>query len=202
MPSTESQLRAIVDTLNKVQNAAQTRSAIGAALVALHHTYPIAESIGDDRLRQSARAELDGRRLALERWYRQIVPTGLEDFRSEWSKHRRLVEGAYITISGVEGMAGYTPRTSHWEILRESVNEGLGTVTSVVTGAAETAGLVVGGVAGAAGKGAGTLLGGLFSGLGVSGVLHLAVIGAVVLLVVNRGTVLGKVGGLIGKVGG
>lgn len=199
MPSTESQLSAIVDTLNRVRTAGQVRSAIGSALVSLHYTYDAAASIRDDARRQAARNELDQVRIALEQWYRKIVPTGDQDFSHEWAKNRQLVHRAYIVISGVEGTAGWTPRTSNWEILRESVKEGLGTVTAVVQGAAETAGMVVGGAAGAAGKGVGSALGGIFSGLGVGGTLYLVLIGGAVLLFMKRGTVLGKVGGLVGK---
>lgn len=202
MPSTESQLSAIVQTLNQVKTAAQTRSAIGSALKAMGSTYDIAAKIDNERNRQAAFNELDQARMALERWYARIIPTGLEDYRSEWAKYRNLVERAYVVISGVEGTAGYVPRTSNWEILRESVKEGIGNVKDVVAGAADTAGEILGGVAGAAGKGAGSLVGGLFSGLGLSGTFYLVLIGGAVLLFMKRGTVLGKVGGLVGKVVG
>jgi hypothetical protein len=199
---TESELRSIVSTLNQVRTAGQVRAAIGSALVAIHEAYDVADMIDDASRRRAAINELDQARIGLERWYGKIIPTGAADYRAEWSKYRNLVERAYITIAGVEGTAGYRPRTSNWEILRESVKEGTGTVTDVVTGAADLAGKVVGGAAGAAGKGAGNLLGGLFSGLGFSGTLHLVVIGALVLLFLNRGTVIGRVSGLLGKVGG
>ena len=200
MPGTASEISSIVRTLNQVTTAGQTRSAIGSALVAIHHAYDIADMIRDDDLKRGARGELDQARIALGRWYDRIVPNGATDFRSEWGKNRHLVERAYVVIAGVEGTAGYKPRTSNWEILRESVKDGMGTVTDVITGAADVAGAVVGGAAGAAGKGAGSLLGGLFSGLGFSGTAHLVLIGGLVFLFINRGTVLGKLGGLVGKV--
>jgi hypothetical protein len=202
MASTEQELPQIVRTLNSVTTAAQTRSAIGSALVALHNAYDVADRIGNDERRAAAVNELNQARLRLEEWIRRIVPTGNTDYRSEWGKYRKWVEQAYVVIAGVEGTAGYKPRTSNWEILRESVKEGMGTVTDVVTGAADVAGAVVGGAAGAAGKGAGSLLGGLFSGLGLGGTFYLVLIGAAVLLFMKRGTVLGKVGGLVGKVVG
>jgi hypothetical protein len=199
MASTEAQLPSIVRTLNTITTAGQTRSAIGAALVALHEGYAVAKMIDDDKRRAAAENELNQARIALERWIRLIVPTGPQPFQQEWQKNRHLVERAYIVIAGVEGAAEYTPRTSNWEILRESVKEGMGTVTTVIKEAAATAGEVVGAAAGAAGKGAGSLLGGLFSGLGASGLIHLVLIGAVVLVVVKRTTVLGKLGSAIGK---
>jgi hypothetical protein len=199
MPSTESQLSAINKTLESVTTAGQARAAIGSALVAIHDAYSIAERIDDDDRRRASWNELDQARIALERWYAKIVPTGGADFRQEWSKYKHLVKAAYGVVSGVEGAADWVPRTSNWEILRESVKEGMGTVTDVVKGAAELAGEVVGGAAGAAGKGAGSLLGGLFSGLGLSGTFYLVLIGAGVLIYFNRATVLGKVGGLVGK---
>lgn len=200
MASTNSELPAIVRTLNGVTTAAQARSAIGSASVAIHEAYPVAQRIRDEDRRAAAWNELDQARNGLEGWYSKIVPNGPIDYRSEWDKKRHLVERAYVVVAGVEGAASYTPRTSNWEILRESIKDGMGTVTSVVTGAAEVAGAVVGGAAGAAGKGAGSLLGGLFSGLGVSGTFHLVLIGGAVLLFLKRGTILGRVGGLVGKV--
>jgi hypothetical protein len=201
MASTESELPSIVRTLNQVTTAAQARSAIGAASVALHNAYPVARMIADDDLERGAWNELDQARMALELWYSKIVPNGPVDFRDEWAKKRHLVEKAYVVVSGVEGTAGYKPRTSNWEILRESVKEGMGTVTSVVTGAAEVAGAVVGGAAGAAGKGAGSLLGGLFGGLGLSGTFYVVLFGGLAFLIwskAGRGLALGVASKVVG----
>src|SRR5687768_9182808 len=189
MPLTSGELTQITREHNGIQTASQVRLAIGAALKSIGMTYPVADRVSDDDTRRSLKNQLDQARVPLENWIRRIYPTGSEDYRTEWQKHREMVRHAYVVIAGVEGAANYVPRTSNWEILREAIREGQGTVAEVLTGAGQLAG----GVAGAAGKGAGGLLGGIFSGLGISGTLHIAIIGAVVLLVVTKGSIIGTV---------
>lgn len=185
--ATENELIDIQRALNKVQSAAQVRIAIGAALNALGATYPALERISNDDLERSMRGQMDSAGNNLNRWLKQIFPTGSEDYRAEWQKGRHLVDTAYVVIAGVEGAANWKPRTSFWSILLTSLEE-----------APKVFGEGVGSVVGAAGKAAGQAAAGVGLGLGLSGWIFVIVVGLVVLTYVNRGTVIGRVGRLVG----
>lgn len=189
MALTADELTAITRVHNSITTAAQVRLAIGAALKAIGNAYPVADQIPDSATRATAKSQLDQSRNYLTAWFKRIYPIGQEDYRNEWEKHRNEVRRAYVTIAGIEGAANYVPRTSNAEILQDAIREGQGTIASVLN----TVGQVAGGVAGAAGEGVGGALGGVFKGLGIKGTLHLAVIGAVVLLVVTKGGIIGTV---------
>lgn len=181
MPSTESQLQSIARTLSQVVTTGQARAAIGACLKAISPAFEVAEKIGDSRTRASLKGELETKRIALHDWYRTIPGRGDEDFRRDWQLGRHRVDAAYNVIAAIEGAAGYVPRTSNWEILSDAI-----------AGAPAVFGQAVGTVAGEAGKASGQALGGLLAGLGVSGSLHLVVIGLVVAVVLTRGTIIGR----------
>ncbi len=142
-----------------MQTAGQVRSAIGAALVAIGKAYPLVNRVNSD-VAGSLHRELESVRKPLEQWYAQLQKTpGGWSVAREWSQKRRLVDRAYHTVAGVEAAADWTPTTSNWTILADSIAEAPGV-------ALQTAGKAVGAVAKEAGNAAGGLLGGVFSGLG------------------------------------
>jgi hypothetical protein len=183
MATTTAELTRIAEALNTVQSAAQVRAAIGAALNALHAAYDVAGRIDNDQVRRNVTNELTIARQALELWFSKIVPRGGEDYRNEWYGNRNLVDRAYVVIAGAEGAAEWVPRTSNWEILWTSIKE-----------APKVFAQAAGDVAGTA---AGSVAGGLLGGLGLSGIFWVAIAGLVVLAIVKRGTILGKIGGLV-----
>lgn len=193
MPLTSDELVQITRMHNGVKTAAQVRLAIGAALKSLGNAYPVADQIPDAATRATSKTLLDQSRNYLTGWFKRIYLVGNEDYSTEWAKYRDEVRRAYVVIAGVEGAASYVPRTSNAEILQQAIKEGQGTISTVL----DTVGQIAGGVAGAAGEGVGGALGGVFKGLGIKGTLHVAVIGAVVLLVVTKGTIIGKIRGLL-----
>lgn len=174
-------LAGIARALNRVETAGQTRAAIGAALNALGNAYKLLADL-NSTIAESSRRELDTARMALEEWYRRIesVPTATP-YKGELAKHRKLIERAYVIVAGVEGAANWVPRTQWVDVLEEIVRE---------TGS--KIGEVAGKAARAAGEAAGAAAGGAVSGLGWKGVAMLAGALIVVLFVLKRGTLLGR----------
>jgi hypothetical protein len=180
--STTDELPAIARALNGVSSAGQVRAAVGAALNAIHAAYDHVGDISSGDLRASATRELDNARLALEGWYPQIAGDDGADYTNDWGTHRQLVDRAYVAIAGVEGAASYVPTTSNLSILLQSISE----APSVFGKALGSVAKELGAVAGEAGAG-------VLGGLGVKGVIFLALGIVVVLAVLNRGTIIGKV---------
>lgn len=183
--ATTEEFTAIVRALNGVVSAGQARAAIGATLNAAGATYKILPRLPDDRER-AGRGELDSSRVSLEAYYDGIksVSAQAELRESFQSRGRKLVERVYIVIGGIEAEASYKPQTSNLAIL-----------TSAIAGAPAVLGQAVGAVTREAGQVVGNAAGGILSGLGISGTLTLVVVGAVVLLVISRGTILGRLAG-------
>lgn len=185
--ATTEEFTQIVRALNGVNTAGQTRAAIGAALVALSPAYKLLDRLPDDRAR-AGKGELDTARTALEGWYRSIEKVaGAAPFKNDFRAKRKLIERAYIVVGGIEGEAGHVPQTSNLAILSKSISE-----------APQVFGKAVAEVANTAGNVAGSAVGGVLGGLGLSGTVTLLVVGAVVLLVFTKGTILGRVLKMLG----
>lgn len=188
--ATDADFSAIVKVLNGVRSAGQARAAAGAALNAVHKTYPLLDRLTADRAR-AGRTELDAARTDLQLWYDSIkAMSAAAAVDNVWATSgRRKVERCYLAIAGVEGTANYVPQTSNLQILGEAIAAAPKVFVSAV-------GQAAGAVAKEAGSVVGEAAGGIFSGLGVSGTITLVVIGLVVLAVLKRGSLLG----LLGKV--
>jgi hypothetical protein len=113
--------------------------------------------------------------------------TGEAPYKADFSAKRRLIEKAYIDIAGIEGEANYKPSTSNLDILLTSLRE-----------APKVFGEAVGTVAKELGGAAGSLAGGIVKGLGFGGMFGLLLVVAVIVLVVTKGTIIGRVARLIG----
>lgn len=181
--ATIDELGGITRSLNAVKTAGAARVAVGQALIALGKTYPLTAGFPDDRA-QSARRELDSCRTALESWFKTIPTTAGATYVNEWAKKRSLVERAYVVIAGVEGQASYVPRTSHLEILTQSLAEAKANIQDAVGAVTDTAGRAAGG-----------LLGGALSGIGFGPLVLVGIVIVVVLALRKNvlGSVLGKV---------
>lgn len=185
--ATVDELQTITRHLNTVKTAGQARAAIGAATTAISPAYKLAEQLPDDRER-ATKNELNIARGQLESWYRQIATmSGSAPYEAGWATNRHKVFTAYSVIAGIEGEASYKPVTSNASILLTSIREAPGVF-----------GEAVGTVAKQVGKTAGNVAGGVFSGLGVTGTIGLVVVLAVVVMVITRGTVIGRVMSLVG----
>jgi hypothetical protein len=182
--ATVDEIAGITRALNLVKTAGQARQAIGRTLEAISRTYAVAKGLPDDR-EAIAKRTLDTDRSGLEKWYRDIAGvSGAAPFENDWSAKRNLVSRAYVDIAGIEGEANYQPQTSNLDILLTSVKE-----------APKVFGQAVGTVAKEAGATAGAVAGGVFRGLGVTGTLGLLLVVAVIVLVVMRGTIVGRLFG-------
>ncbi len=118
----------------------------------------------------------------VQAWYKRIEQTSYAaPIANEWAKGKQLIQKLYQVIGGIDAEAHYTPATSNLDILLQSVKE-----------APQVFGEAVGSVAKEAGKVAGNAAGGIFSGLGVSGTITLIVILGVVVLVLKKGTIVGR----------
>ena len=194
MASTASELQAITRILNGIETAAQVRMACGEAAKAAGAAYPLLDEIpeGNANTATSLRGQLDSARLALDKFYRSITPRGNESYRNTWlTKGMPLVQRVYVVIAGIEGAAAYVPSTSNWEILFDAVAD-----------APKLVGQAVGATAAAVGSAAGSAAGGILGGLGISGIVSVALVAGVVLLVVTKGSIIGRVGALASKAGG
>lgn len=186
--ATTEEFTAIVRKLGEVSSAGQARAACGAAAAAARAAYDILPRLRDD-LEAASRTELDQRNFAVGHFYRTIEKMSAqaeirETFHAGPSSGRKLIEGLYITIGGIEAAANHKPQTSNLQILAASIAE-----------APAVFGQAVGAAAGEVGKVAGGAAGGILAGLGISGTLTLAVVAIVILLVVTRGTILGRLFG-------
>lgn len=183
--ATDAEIKTLARALNGVASAGQAQAACGAASRAWGAAYPLLPQLRDD-LEASLRSQLDEARVAVEDYYDGIkgVSPAAELRESFQQRGRKLIEKVYIVIAGIEGAANHKPQTSNLAILATSIAE-----APAVFGAA------VGTVTAQAGQVVGQTAGGLLSGLGISGTLTLAVVAAVILLVVTRGTILGRIAG-------
>lgn len=193
MASTTAELQDIARTLDKIRSAGAGRIAAGAGLRALSPAYDQLARISATDRRNARKNELEIARTNLERWMRNLTAHDGADITALWKQTnggRDVVLRAYTAIAGVEGEANYKPQTSNWEILLMSLKE-----------APAVFGEAVGAIAGATGKAAGDVAGGLLFGLGLGGLIRVGVIVAIVAIVVTKGTIIGRVKGLISGLG-
>lgn len=164
-------MQEVARTLNRVKTVGQARAAAGAALTYVgQNTYPALERADiPGELERSLRRQLDAARASLESAYKGLPAVSSWTLDgTTWAPARKAIERLYIESAGVEGAAGYKPRTTFAEALAAPLKE----VTAAVgKGVAEAANLV--------GNAAGSAIGGAAGGLGLYGVL---VVGAALLL--------------------
>lgn len=153
------QLPLIFRGLNAVTTVGQARAVIGEALTAIG----VAHELPD--LTVANHRALEAARTPLQDWYRELERLRDDaDYKAQFQKRRRLVEIAYIEISGVGGEADARRTISLTDELATSAR-------SVATAAGSAAREITT----ATGDIAGGLLGGLLSGLGPVVVIVIAI---------------------------
>jgi hypothetical protein len=166
----------VARTLNDVRSVGQARAALRAALRwieigidASAGLSPFAVPTPDQARTNLAilRGAISGELGAIQ----SMDDTGSVD-PANWARARRQIERVYAEVYAIEGVLGSLGNVDLWGILGDAIR-----------GAPRIVGTAIGEVADAAGDTAGRLGGGILGGLGVPGLLLLAL---VLILVIGR----------------
>lgn len=168
-------MQLVARELNRVQSVGEARAAIAAAEGELRVGYAAARGLSAFSVPspEEASANLATLKGALAGELRTMSHRAAQDpvDPTSWPRTRRQIERTYIEVAGIEGTAGAVSRINVAGILGDAI-----------LGAPKVFGRAVGDVVGEVGSAAGSLGGGFLGGLGMPGILLLALVAGVLLL--------------------